>query len=84
MTEQIFNLTLAAIIAKIITKTITNIKKYIKNNKIFEIQLNWYKITYGDEHAEYLIKEINKSENKHKFLNEIIKGINPELVNKNI
>jgi hypothetical protein len=84
MTQQILKITLSALIAGIITKIIYKIKSYIENSKIFEIQLNWYRLTYGDEHTSHLLKEIQKSGNPHKFLNEIMKGINPELVNKNI
>lgn len=70
-------LPLIIIFVKFLTKSYYNYKK-------FKEQLNWYRSYYGDEHTYFLKKELKTSLTPYKFLNEIIKNINPELVNEKI
>lgn len=72
---------LAFIAAFLLVKTI---KKMIYNKKLFNIQLNWYISYFGEENADYLMKDLSKSKNPIKHLNDLIRDINPELYNKDL
>ena len=71
-------------LAYIAHKITESIKQNNYNYKKFQEQLNWYHSYYGDEHMSYLMKELKTCSNPYKLLNEIMKNLNPELVNKNI
>lgn len=72
---------LAFIAAFLLVKTI---KKTIYNKKLFNIQLNWYISYFGEENADYLMKDLSKSKNPIKHLNDLIRDVNPELYNKDL
>lgn len=61
-----------------------DIDKSERENKIFSEQLVWFKRKYGDEETHHLLEDIRKTNNPHKTLNEKMKNLNPELVNKEI
>lgn len=76
---------IAIMILAVIAHTITkNAKINDYNYKKFQEQLNWYHSYYGDEHTSYLMQELKTCSNPYKLLNEIMKNLNPELVNENI
>lgn len=59
-------------------------KTFSYNKQMFNQQLNWYISYFGEENAGYLLKDLAKSNNPIKYLNDLIRDINPELYNTNL
>lgn len=80
----LISLALIAILTICLALVQKNINKSKRENEIFSEQLVWFKRKYDDNETHHLLEDIRKTNNPHKALNERMKNLNPELVNKEI